>query len=202
MSTTFNAWAAAIAQNENSQWPNNPGALKDAAGNKLDFGSLSAGYQALQDKLQYDTSGKSAVYSPNMSLADFEKLYTNGDPNAANNIGAMLGVPTSTPISNLSDQTLSQSSGNLLSKLWDKYMKASSQMQDGDISNPNTAIAGITGQTPEQLATSGTSAGISMFTNVTAVVVGLVLIAGAVFGFSQVRETVVSTAKGAAALAA
>jgi hypothetical protein len=38
--------------------------------------------------------------------------------------------------------------------------------------------------------------------NIVAVLIGLVLIAGAVFGFSQVRETVVSTAKGAAAIAA
>lgn len=38
--------------------------------------------------------------------------------------------------------------------------------------------------------------------NIVAVVIGLVLVAGAVWGLDQVRETVVSTAKGAADLAA
>jgi hypothetical protein len=38
--------------------------------------------------------------------------------------------------------------------------------------------------------------------NIVAVLVGLVLIAGAIWGLDQVRETVVSTARGAAELAA
>lgn len=203
MSTTYNALAAAIAQEENSQWPNNPGALMDTSGNKLTYPDYASGYQALLDKLTFDASGASKVYSPSMSLADFEKLYTGGDPNAASNIGSMLGVPTSTTLGQLSDQSLgTKSSGNWLTDAWNKYMDAASTIQNNAIDNPNVAIAGITGTTPEALATGKSHAFSSVFSDIVAILVGLVLIAGAIFSFSTVKDTIVTTAKDAAALAA
>ena len=79
---------------------------------------------------------------------------------------------------------------------------------------PNTdtlqgAIASLTG-TAQNAASSGATGLFgsletwltSSATNIVAVLIGLVLVAGAVWGFDQVRETVVSTAKGAAELAA
>ena len=190
MSSTYNALTAAIANEENSTWPNNPGALKDSSGNKMTFPSLEDGYQALQDKIQYDASGQSTVYSPAMTLADFEKIYTGGDQNAANNIGSMLGVSTSTTLANLSDQALNFPSlpGTPTS------------------SNPATQDSG----TPSGVQPSkdgGMFAGletwlVSSSANIVAVIIGLVLIAGAIFGLSQVRDTVISGAKTAAKFAA
>ena len=175
MSTTYNALAAAIAKEENSAWPNNPGALEDSAGNPLDFGSLEAGQKALLAKLNYDASGHSTTYSPTMSLADFESKYTGGDSNAANNIGSMLGVPTSTQLGQLSDQSLS-----------------------------DAASGAATADSPAQIALNKTKDAIAKvvpsvsllelsIANVSSILIGAILIAGAVFGFSQVRDAVVST---------
>jgi hypothetical protein len=186
LSSTYNALTAAIANEENSTWPNNPGALKDSSGNKMTFPSLEAGYQALQDKVQYDASGQSTVYSPAMSLADFEKIYTGGDPNAANNIGSMLGVPTSTTLADLSDQALN----------------FPSLTGTPTTSNPASQDSGTpSGVTPS--TGGGMFAGletwlVSSSANIVAVIIGLVLIAGAIFGLSQVRDTIISGAKFAA----
>lgn len=210
MSSSYNALAAAIMQEENSQWPNNPGAIESASGQPINFGSYQAGQNALLQKLQYDLSGQSGVYSPNMTLSQFENVYTGGDPNAATNIGSMLGVSTSTPMSQLSDQNLTPSS-NPITRFWNWLNQPSAANQAGvypidpmspisvgtnpasnvpqsarvDIGGPNSAYA------PSQ--------GSALFANIAAVLVGLVLIAGAVFTFSQVKETVVSAAKTVAA---
>lgn len=111
--STYNTLAQAIAQEENSQWPNNPGAIEDTAGVPIDFGSPAAGMTALEKKLQFDASGQSSVYDPSMSLSDFEHTYTGGDPNAGNNVASILGVPVTTPLSALSDQSLSNSGTTL-----------------------------------------------------------------------------------------
>lgn len=118
--STYNTLAQAIAQEENSQWPNNPGAIEDTAGVPIDFRSPQAGMTALEKKLQFDASGQSSVYDPSMSLSDFEHTYTGGDPNAGNNVASILGVPSSTPLSALSDQSLSKSnsSNSTLDKIW------------------------------------------------------------------------------------
>lgn len=105
--STFNTLAQAIAQEENSQWPNNPGAIEDTAGVPIDFGSPQAGMTALEKKLQFDASGQSLIYDPNMSLADFESTYTGGDPNAGNNVASILEVSPLTTLSALNDQSLS-----------------------------------------------------------------------------------------------
>lgn len=122
---TFDALSQAIAQEENSQWPNNPGAIEDTSGVPIDFGSPAAGMAALEKKLEFDASGNSSVYDPSMSLSDFEHTYTGGDPNAGSNVASILGVPTTTPLSSLSDQALSGSSSTFsdaLKKLKDFAM--------------------------------------------------------------------------------
>ena len=77
---------------------------------------------------------------------------------------------------------------------------------------PNTdilqsTIASLTGATAlgsvaKAASTLGTGTITSWFANIVAVLIGLVLVAGAVWGFDTVRDTVISTAKGAAELAA
>lgn len=197
MSTTYNALADAIVQIENSQWPNNPGALKDLHGNKIEYPSFQEGYDALLTKLAYDASGASSIYSPEMTLKDFETLYTGGDTNAANTLAAKLGVPSDTLFKNLSDQNLEQPS----------QTDTSSVTQ-----NEPTTIQKIFAETLGKLfplpgntnpdGTKNADMPNSIFANVTAVLIGLVLIAGAVFSFSQVKETVINTAKTAAKFAA
>jgi hypothetical protein len=85
---------------------------------------------------------------------------------------------------------------------WDKYLQNFGHMQDNAIDNPNVAIADISGVTPNDLATGKASVSRDLFADIAAVMVGLVLIAGAIFSFSQVKDTIVTTAKGAATLAA
>lgn len=200
MSATYNALAATIAQEENSTWVNNPGALQDAFGNPINFGSYQSGYSALLNKLQYDISGQSQVYSPNMTLGQFENVYTGGDTNAGNNVASMLGVPASTPVSQLSDQSLQQNSSFLQNAI-DLAKNAVNNVLHMGTMNPSDAAAMEQGKVPDYSKTQG--GGISSIgADVAAVLVGLVLIAGAVFTFSKVQETIISTAKRGAELAA
>lgn len=85
-------------------------------------------------------------------------------------------------------------SGSWLTDAWDNYMSAFNQAQEGAIDNPATAANAAT-----QVATIS---GIAYGADIAAVLVGLILIAGAVFSFSMVKDTIVTTAKGAASLAA
>ena len=201
MSSTYNALAGAIAQEENSQWTNNPGALETTAGTHQQFPTLAAGQAALLNKLNYDASGNSSVYSPNMSLAQFESVYTGGDPNAANNVGSILGVPTSTTLAQLSDQSLNSNTANYGLDPYAINLPGSGSVSiapNGTVTNAmsqgtQTAVAsnvpgtGIVSQFETWLADSQA--------NVAAVIVGMILIAGAVFSFSSIKDTVVSGAK-------
>ena len=99
---------------------------------------------------------------------------------------------------------------------------ASARPNSSSTSLPNTdtlqsTIASLTGATAsaaqanlgsvaKAASTLGTGTITSWLTassaNIVAVLIGLVLVAGAVWGFDTVHDTVISTAKGAAALAA
>lgn len=196
MSTTYNALAAAIAQEENSTWVNNPGALQDAFGNPINFGSYQSGYNALLNKLQYDISGQSQVYSPNMTLGQFENVYTGGDTNAGNNVASMLGVPATTPVSQLSDQALQQNTGFLQNAI-NLAKNAVNNVLHMGTPNPADAAAMEQGKVPDYTKTQGGSVS-AIGADIAAVLVGLVLIAGAVFTFSQVKETIITAAKATA----
>lgn len=190
--SSFTWLANAISQVENSTWPNNPGALKDSAGNKLDFGSPESGYQALLDKLSFDASGQSKVYSPNMSLQDFENTYTGGDTNAASTLGKLLGVPTSTPLGSLSDQALGNAPLNPDGSL---NRSANPFDPNSPLSSSNSGASSIGSIGGGMLA--------SLFgVNSVAILAGLVLIAGAVFGFRTLGNVTVNVAKKGAEVAA
>ena len=66
--------------------------------------------------------------------------------------------------------------------------------QGASSAEPTAINSGLFGQFETWLTTSTA--------NIVAVVIGIVLIAGAVWGFDQVRDTITSTAKGAAEIAA
>jgi len=216
MGSTYNGLAYAITQEENNNPAlNNPGALEDANGNMLSFSDIQDGMSALLDKLSNDIGGNSQIYSPTMTLSDFEKAYTGGDTNAGNNIASMLGVSPSIPVSQLSDQALAQQTqvsnpyavdnGDLTTQLGPgtsitlnpsnntitttgPYGNASGGSAAGAKSQTGSASApGVVASVESWLASSSA--------NVVTVIIGLVLIAGAIFSFSAVKDATVKTVK-------
>ena len=210
MSTTFYNLAAAITQAENSQWPNNPGALEDTSGNKLTFSSVTDGFNALVSKLGFDASGQSKVYSPDMTLSQFGSTYSGGDSNYANNLASFLGVSTNTPLSSLSDQALGAP---------DVTVPNVSDLSAPTYSPEASGVAAASGKVPTNTVGTGAAQGSSgnslldtlaqwaknirsYEADAVAVVIGIVLIAGAIFTFKSVQGTVVNVAKKGAAIAA
>jgi hypothetical protein len=64
---------------------NNPGDLVDSAtGQYRRFATADEGFQALYDKLQFDTSGASAIYHPSMTWQQFAWMWVNGTAPGAN----------------------------------------------------------------------------------------------------------------------
>jgi hypothetical protein len=158
---------------------NNPGDLTDGNGNLINFPTTMDGWNALTQKLTNVQQGASKVYSPSQTLEQFENTYTGGDPNAASNIASILGggVTPSTPV------------GDLL-------------VGGGPTSTPAATTS------PSTQGNSSTSSASSILSSIfpgfsvveylpsiVAVLAGLVLLAGAVFGFDKVQDTVTSTVK-------
>lgn len=210
MSTTFPGLQSimqAIAREENvNPVYNNPGAITDSSGALIQYPDLQTGTQAFQNQITRALSGNSPYYSPNMSINEFENTYTGGDPNAGKNVASFLGVPPTTSIGNVANSQPSSnpsqpsSAGTGIAGLptW-----AQSIINNANAAFGNNAIAaGI------QNLTGSTSSGTKIpFIGVTvvdivAVVAGLVLLAGAIFGFKNVQETVVGAAKRGAEVAA
>lgn len=203
MSTTTNplqALANAIAQEEGynvsgslPQRLNNPGSLTDATtGSLIQFPDAQTGWQALVSKLQNIASGNSKVYSPSMTLEQFENTYTGGDPNAANNLSSILGVPKSTSLSSIFGGAGATSTTPASSS----SSKSSSSSSTGGFGD--NAISFLTG-----LFGGGDPLDTSQYLiRGVAIAGGLILITGAVFGFDSVRETVITTAKKGAEVAA
>lgn len=88
---------------------NNPGDLKigDVGNGTINgitvFGSQQSGMDALNNQINLMTSGKSSVYTPNETLSQIGDTWSGGDPNWAKNVASSLGVSTSTPLSNVSN---------------------------------------------------------------------------------------------------
>lgn len=197
MGSTYNTLASMIAKLENvgSSWGNDVGAIEDAQGNPVQYQSKQAGLDALQTQLQYDASGASKIYSPDMTLQDFETTYTGGNTQAGNTFSEMLGVPSSTTLAQLSDQNL--------------YPMPAIGGQPGmtipgsdtsiDINTPQGTVT-LTGPNGSKTADASGGFGLtSIGANVVGIILGLVLIAGAVFSFDQIRDLTKSTLKGVAA---
>jgi hypothetical protein len=132
-------------------------------------------------------------YSPNETLQQFEDTYTGGDPNAAANVASILGggVSPQTPISQIVGNTASQSqaaSGGTASSTGPLSFL---QQLFGYAANAATG-GQLMGQSSTQLVSS------SYLIRGVAILGGLILIAGAVFGFKSVQSTVVTGARRAA----
>lgn len=200
MSSSYNALVSAIMLEENSSYTNNPGALMDANGQPLQFPNLQAGIDALNQKIGFDVSGASKVYSPNESLYQYENTYTGGDPNAANNVASMLGVSPSTPVGQLSDQNVSPPNS-----FWQRVKN----MFANAYGNPNltsgiggSAQVGLGGGTLTDNTTTNASKTSHIAVDAVCVLLGLILVAISVFGLSKVQDASISVAKVAAKAAA
>jgi hypothetical protein len=196
-SSALDAIAQAIAQNEgyNVQGSlpnrlNNPGDLT-SNGQLLSYDTPASGWSALVSKLQNIFSGNSKVYSPNMTLNQFTDVYTNNDPNAANNIASNLGVNPSDTLQQIYNKLL-----NGTQSFSDTMQGAANKLNDTLQKGAQDAVnIGMFNGDPFSVSSS-------IVVRAIAVVAGLLLIAGAIWGFDNLRDTAVSTAKKGAEIAA
>lgn len=100
-------WARAIELYEgaNKAW-NNPGAIRSVSGPFLKFPTYQAGFDYLCDYLTRAATGKHKAYRPDMTLLEFQKVYSptvdHNDPlKYAQFVAKRLGVTTDYQIKNL-----------------------------------------------------------------------------------------------------
>lgn len=184
--------AQAIEREENvNPSYNNPGAIT-SNGSLITFPSLDAGVSALDNQLNRAISGASPYYNPNESLEQFEETYTGGDLNAGSNVASFLGVPSSTPISTFAG------SGTLATPTTSGSTTSSSSTTPASTRPFWTYLPGfnelynfVTGGSTSTASSTG-----KFIVDGVVVIVGLILIAGAVFGFKSLQTTVVEGVKG------
>lgn len=163
---------------------NNPGALF-SNGASQSFSSLAEGWSALQSQIDDWLNGGSQYANPDTTILELAKSYTGNDsPETwASNVANFLGVTPDTTLGELQQQGLTAplnntsptdwfGSNNPLSNFLNKYLgkKSSSDTPSG------------TSNIPMRLAFA---------------VLGLLLIAGGIFGFDSSKELVIKTAKSA-----
>lgn len=178
--------ASAIAQLENTN-PiyNNPGAISGTGDTGSSFGkgigiysTLQAGEAALSDQLSKIYGGKSAYYTPNMTLDQFGQVYAPNQ-NYGSSIASILGVPSSTPLSQIP-------SG----------VPSSTAPQTGILGALNkgmNALDSFTGAPNVDNPQGGQKSafGVSLH-DIVVIVVGIILLAAGVFSFKQ-AQTVIQT---------
>jgi hypothetical protein len=192
--------AQAIAQNEgftngSSQIAinnNNPGNLEDSQGNILSFSSLASGWDALYSKLQNIANGNSTVYPANESLQAFAQTYSGTSSSAANNYSSILGVPTSTPMSQILGSTTPNIAGVPFPSSWTPAQIQAAQ-QDYAASNAvsptvTSAIVGVS----KYLGNNGSS-WLPSLEDTVIIIVGILLLAAGLFSF-KTTQTIVTTA--------
>ena len=72
-------------------WPGTP---TDSSGYSV-FATPQAGWDALETQLGTISSGESAYYTPDMTIAQMGDTWADGDSNWAQNVAASLGVTSS-----------------------------------------------------------------------------------------------------------
>jgi hypothetical protein len=179
---------------------NNPYNLETSQGTLASYPTMEAGYEAGESYLQRAITGENQAYYPGESIGEFETTYTGGDPVAGQNLADILGVDQSTPVS-----TFLNGPGI-----------GSNTSQNSSSSQPQTTLGGLiaglaTGSiTPPAnspyLSKNSVLSQIESYlgsraVDVVAVIAGLVLIAGAVFGFRSLINTTVQGVKAGAEMA-
>jgi len=179
---------------------NNPYNLTDTSGNLLSFSKLEEGLAAGDQYLKNAIAGINKNYTPGESLGEFESTYTGDDPNAPSNLAKILQTNTSTPVSAYSTgpgltaaQVASASSASTSPTFKDLLNGITGYALGGP---SGAAVGAATGKPINFLGIS-----ISVV-DVVAVLAGLVLLAGAVFGFRNLTTTVITGVKKGAELGA
>jgi hypothetical protein len=174
--------ANAIAQNEgfnvNGSLPqtlNNPGDLM-SDGVLESFPTPEAGWDALTNKLTNISNGNSTVYPANETLSQFANTYTGGNPTAAANIAATIGNGTT--------------GNSIISDILHASSPAAGMAYDAANSATSGAVGSASGWLGNLIGNPST-----VVVRVSVIIAGLVFIAGAIFSFDKVRETVVETSK-------
>jgi hypothetical protein len=210
MSTSFPGLQSimdAITREENvNPVYNNPGALTNSSGGLIQYNSIEEGNAAFQNQILRAVSGQSQYYSPDMSIQQFENTYTGGDTNAGKNVASFLGVSPNTSIGSVASSAPASSAspsqigsgGTSGLPTWASSILAAANDAIGNNSIA-ASIRQATGQSSG--ATKIPFLNLSVF-DIVAVVAGIVLLAGAVFGFRNVGNTVVETARRGAEFAA
>lgn len=217
-SISFDSFANAIANEENIasglQSSNNPYALElgdqglgttqAAGGNQLtNFGSLQDAYNALLKMFTSDVNGNSSIYSPSMSIGQYMTTYTGGNTNAGNTVANILGIDPSTPITAISTTAGTGASGAGIGSV---FNPATGQANNPVTGQPlgSSASGGLVSMLPSWAQSllgggaTGQAESSSLVLDGVAIVVGLIMIAGAVFGFKNLTTTVVEGVKSGA----
>jgi|HubBroStandDraft_1064217.scaffolds.fasta_scaffold01182_25 hypothetical protein len=219
---TLQSLEQAIAQMENGPVPTNPGDLEEgnqgfgtysaAGGQQITvFGTLQQGWNALQNLLQNAISGQSKYYNATESLSNFEQTYT-GNPNAGNTLANILGIPSSTPLNSFGN-VVNQNPTTLPGQSSSSTTAPQTSTANSLGSNPTMAqvVEGFLndllgpsffGKTIGPSNVNQATQGAPGIVDVVVVVVGLILIAGAIFGFKNLTTTVIEGAKKGAEIAA
>jgi hypothetical protein len=195
---TVESLAQAIAQEEGNNGQgfantNNPGNLElgdigygtatAAGGQQITiFQSFQDGFAALVNMLQKDLSGNSSVYSPSMNLQQYMQTYTGGNTNAGNTVASILGVSPYMPLTSVGQSAVTvppQSTSSVGSSIG------------------SSLASGLLGP----LAAFLPGSGMPGIVDIVAIIGGLILIAGMVFGFRNVSTTIVKGVKTGAEIA-
>lgn len=197
--------AAAIEREENTADTslNNPGAITGANGQLNAYPTIQAGQQALTNQLNYDVTGESKYYSPDESLEQFEETYTGGDLNAGSNVASFLGIPASTPIGSFSPQIggsgFASQPSSTTSPATSTSTPSATASSTPSISQYIQAWLGGPKSAAWKVAYPNSNTNSNILVDGIVIVVGIVLIAGAVFGFKTLQTTVVQGVKDGAA---
>lgn len=180
MSTTLED-AITRLENTNPAY-NNPGAISGTGDTGSSFGSgigvystLAAGKAALDNQIQRIYSGASSLYpgGSSMTLDQFGQIYAPNQ-NEGSKLSSILGVPSSTQLSQIPSGVPTFENGNLV--------------VNGQSYTPEQVTARIEGK---NTSPSKTIFGISL-EDVAVIIVGVILIAAGVFSFRS-TQTVIET---------
>lgn len=178
---------------------NNPGNLFNgdvgygtASNGETIYGSISDGWQALETKVNNILSGGSSVYSPNASIADTANMYVNGNNTTTqasqdwtNNVSNVLNTDPSTSIStantNAGGAPIGSSSNIIQNTL-------------NQISPLLGALGLIQGKANQSSGQSNTLS-TSFIARAIVLIIGLLLIAAALFSFKTTQTVIQGTGK-------
>jgi hypothetical protein len=182
---------------------NNPGDLMTNQGTLESYPTIESGENALTGYLQNAASGTNTNYYPGETLGEFETTYTGGDTSAAANVGSILGVdPATTPLASIvANNDLGGGSPASLMQQLQETANQEPTLPGGygvNVSPSGTVTATGMGTTETAQANSQNN----WLTDGVAILIGAILIAGAVFGFRELTTTVIEGAKKGAVAAA